>query len=220
MNIETKRGAQVYTPLSLRLYDWWVLDISNSYAWQCKTRPVLLDHFQAFLGKDHMDIGVGTGFYLAQSSQQAGHLTLVDLNPSSLKAASQRVSARYTPECIEHDIFKPLPDRLNHRFDSVSLFYLLHCLPGEMAFKSAVIANAARTLKADGILYGATILGSGVIHNKFGRKLMNIYNKKGIFSNWQDSAEELKKILEASFRQVEIKICGTVALFSASQKIS
>lgn len=47
-------------------------------------------------------------------------------------------------------------------------------------------------LTKDGILYGATILGDGVMHNSFSSKLMRIYNHKGIFSNMSDSEEGLK----------------------------
>ncbi|EGP1514729.1 SAM-dependent methyltransferase, partial [Salmonella enterica] len=30
-------GAKVYNPFTLSLYDWWVLNISNKYAWKCPT---------------------------------------------------------------------------------------------------------------------------------------------------------------------------------------
>lgn len=97
---------------------------------------------------------------------------------------------------------------------------LLHYLPGNMNTKESVISNSAPTLKADGTLYGATILGSGVTHNKFGSKLMNIYNKKGIFNNWQDSASDLRAILKTHFREVVVKVNGTVALFPRQEKFN
>ncbi|NEG58172.1 class I SAM-dependent methyltransferase [Pantoea agglomerans] len=219
MEFDSQKGAQVYTPISLWMYDWWVLNISNTYAWQCKTRPVLIDHFQKFMGENHMDIGVGTGFYLSQVSKKPKNVTLLDLNPNSLKAASERIAPLYAVRCIQHDVFMPLPEDLNNSVDSVSMFYLLHCLPGNMNAKEIVISNAASTLKAAGTLYGATILGSGVTHNKFGSKLMNIYNRKGIFDNWQDSADDLRAILDAHFQKVDVTVCGTVALFSATGKI-
>ncbi|KAA5920949.1 class I SAM-dependent methyltransferase [Pantoea sp. Bo_2] len=219
MEFDSQKGAQVYTPLSLKIYDWWVLNISNTYAWQCRTRPILLDHFQKFMGENHMDIGVGTGFYLSHTSKKPQNFTLLDLNPNSLKSTSERIVPQFTVRSIQHDVFMPLPADLNNSFDSVSMFYLLHCLPGSMNTKEIVISNAASALKADGTLYGATILGSGVTHNKFGTKLMCLYNKKGIFNNWQDSADGLRAALDAHFREVDVKVCGTVALFSASGKI-
>lgn len=219
MEFDSQKGAQIYTPISLKIYDWWVLNISNTYAWQCRTRSILLDHFQNFMGGNHMDIGVGTGFYLSHTSKKPQNVTLLDLNPNSLKSASERIAHQYAVRCIQHDVFMPLPAYLNSSLDSVSMFYLLHCLPGNMSTKKCVISNAASTLKVTGTLYGATILGSGVTHNKFGSKLMSIYNKKGIFNNWQDSADGLRAALEAYFREVDVRVCGTVALFSAAGKI-
>ncbi|MCV5306560.1 methyltransferase, partial [Escherichia coli] len=60
----TDDGAKIYTPLTLKLYDWWVLGVSNRLAWGCPTKEHLLPHFLEHLGNNHLDIGVGTGFYL------------------------------------------------------------------------------------------------------------------------------------------------------------
>ncbi len=38
-------GTKIYTPFTLKLYDWWVLSISNSYAWHCPTKEILLPYF-------------------------------------------------------------------------------------------------------------------------------------------------------------------------------
>ncbi|EFP7487046.1 TPA: SAM-dependent methyltransferase, partial [Escherichia coli] len=83
---------------------------------------------------------------------------------------------------------------------------------------SCVIRNAAQALTDDGTLYGATILGDGVVHNSFGQKLMRIYNQKGIFSNTKDSEEGLTHILSEHFENVKTKVQGTVVMFSASGK--
>ncbi|HCU1814198.1 TPA: hypothetical protein OUH30_004422, partial [Escherichia coli] len=91
-----------------------------------------------------------------------------------------------------HDVFEPYPAALHGQFDSISMFYLLHCLPGNISTKCCVIRNAAQALTDDGTLYGATILGDGVVHNSFGQKLMRIYNQKGIFSNTKDSSSILR----------------------------
>lgn len=219
MHTDSSKGAKVYTPLSLRLYDWWVLNLSNRYAWRCKTEPILLEHFQQHIGVRHLDVGVGTGYYLAKSLHKTRYITLLDLNPNSLKSAENRVGSERIAECIEHDVFIPLPERLEGNYDSVSMFYLLHCLPGDMVVKSAIIGNVASTLKVSGTLYGATILGKGVEHNTFGRKLMSIYNKKEIFCNNLDSLDSLHEALSGHFKQVSVKLHGTVALFAAKQKI-
>ncbi|MEN3524503.1 SAM-dependent methyltransferase, partial [Proteus mirabilis] len=55
-------------------------------------------------------------------------------------------------------------------------------------------------------------------HNFFGNKLMSVYNKKGIFSNYSDSADALEKVLSCFFYDVSIHIQGVVALFTARNK--
>ena len=198
MKKNTDDGAKIYTPLTLKLYDWWVLGVSNRLAWGCPTKEHLLPHFLEHLGNNHLDIGVGTGFYLTHVSTRAGE--------SKIKHK------------ISHDVFEPYPAALHGQFDSISMFYLLHCLPGNISTKSCVIRNAAQALTDDGTLYGATILGDGVVHNSFGQKLMRIYNQKGIFSNTKDSEEGLTHILSEHFENVKTKVQGTVVMFSASGK--
>ena len=58
--------AKIYTPLTPKaLWDWWVLGVSNRFAWDVPiTKEHLLPHFLEHLGNNHLDIGVGTGFYL------------------------------------------------------------------------------------------------------------------------------------------------------------
>ncbi|CAM3401555.1 MULTISPECIES: class I SAM-dependent methyltransferase [Yersinia] len=215
MNAKNAKGAQVYTPLSLKLYDWWVLNISNKYAWRCSTKDILLPHLQQHMGKKHLDIGVGTGYYLANTPRGSQNITLLDLNPNSLEASKNRVGLHRISECVLHDVFQSLPEHLNNQFDSVSLFYLLHCLPGNMSEKAPAIALAASAIKDDGVVCGATILGEGVEHNAFARKLMSVYNQKGIFSNYQDSLDNLHSVLSTHFKQVDVQLHGTVAVFSA-----
>uniref|UniRef100_UPI0022E61EAC class I SAM-dependent methyltransferase n=1 Tax=Escherichia coli TaxID=562 RepID=UPI0022E61EAC len=187
MKKNTDDGAKIYTPLTLKLYDWWVLGVSNRLAWGCPTKEHLLPHFLEHLGNNHLDIGVGTGFYLTHVPESS-LISLMDLNEASLNAAS------------------PYPAALHGQFDSISMFYLLHCLPGNISTKSCVIRNAAQALTDDGTLYGATILGDGVVHNSFGQKLMRIYNQKGIFSNTKDSEEGLTHILSEHFENVKTKV--------------
>jgi hypothetical protein len=43
---------------------------------------------------------------------------------------------------------------------------------------------------------------------------MDVYNKKGIFSNQYDSLDGLKRALDQRFRDVSIEIIGCAALFS------
>ncbi|MGE9550143.1 class I SAM-dependent methyltransferase [Erwinia amylovora] len=220
MRIDGTKGAKVYTPVTLKLYDWWVLSLSNRFAWRCQTQGFLVPHFRRHLGENHLDVGVGTGYYLEKLHPYLQEVTLLDLNAASLTSAARRIDPSRLMNCLQHDVFQPLPPELHHRYDSVSLFYLLHCLPGDMATKAAAIGNIKAAVTQNGTLYGATILGYGVSHNAFGRKLMAIYNRKGIFSNTQDSLSELEAMLHQHFREVEVSLQGTVALFAARDKIA
>lgn len=219
MNGSSEAGAAVYSPLTLKLYDAWVLGISNRFAWQCPTREVLQPFFDRNVGAQHLDVGVGTGYYLANANlPDTTHVTLLDLNPNSLRAAQQRFG-RADTQILQHDVFKPLDASQHQRYDSISLFYLLHCLPGSMPEKAAVFANLKPCLKPGGVLFGATILGDAAGHNGFGRKLMAAYNKKGIFGNRSDTVADLRLALEQHFAQVSIEVVGKVALFSGKSPI-
>ncbi len=65
-------------------------------------------------------------------------------------------------------------------------------------------------------MYGATILGSGVQHNAFGRMILNFGHKEGFFCNWGDSEEGLRKELGRYFERVETRVVGTICLFKGS----
>ncbi|MCQ2996037.1 class I SAM-dependent methyltransferase [Pseudomonas syringae] len=219
MSTSSEAGAAVYSPLTLKLYDAWVLGISNQFAWHCPTRQVLQPFFDRHVGARHLDVGVGTGYYLAKARlPDTTHVTLLDLNPSSLQAAKDRFG-RADTQVLQHDVFKPLDASQHGRYDSISLFYLLHCLPGTMDEKAQVFASLKPCLKNNGVLFGATILGDAADHNGFGRKLMDIYNKKGIFGNRSDTVAGLRNALELHFAQVSIEVVGKVALFSARSAI-
>ncbi|OCR21866.1 SAM-dependent methyltransferase [Pseudomonas syringae] len=215
MNQSSQAGAAVYSPLTLKLYDGWVLGISNRFAWQCPTRKVLQPFFNRHVGARHLDVGVGTGYYLANANLPAStQVTLLDLNPSSLEAARQRLG-RPDTRVVQHDVFQPLSDEQVAVCDSISLFYLLHCLPGNMADKAVVFGNLKSRLADNGVLFGATILGDEANHNGFGGKLMAVYNKKGIFGNRNDTLAGLRSALAQHFADVSVEVVGKVALFSA-----
>ena len=219
MSHDTETGASIYSPLVLGLYDAWVLGLSNRYAWQCPTRDVLLPFFRRHAGEVHLDVGVGTGFYPVHAGLPVStRVTLLDLNPASLQAAKRRLD-RATTTLVRHDVMTPLPARRVGSFDAISLFYLLHCLPGTMSDKARVFAHLKRHLRPGGVLYGATILGDEAGHNRFGRGLMAIYNRKGIFGNRHDTRLGLEQALRRHFGEVDVRIVGKVALFEARRPL-
>jgi hypothetical protein len=77
-----------------------------------------------------------------------------------------------------------------------------------------VASNLRPYLASGGVLFGSTILGRGVAHNLLGRRLMRLYNGKGVFSNVEDDQEGLEQGLASQLSDVEIEVVGAVALFA------
>lgn len=215
---DIKSGQAIYTPSVLSVYDLWVVHFSNYWVWRCPWQTQL-QQFQDNITANHLDIGVGTGYYLKRCQwPKPTRLALMDLNPNCLNKAKTLV-AELNPETYVADIFKPQP-QLAQQFDSISMNFLLHCLPGDMDNKQVVIENAAQMLKPNGILFGATILADPQLHNVMGKTLAAFYNKKGIFSNQNDKLTALQVALERYLTEVDIKVVGGVALFKGKARVN
>lgn len=211
---DAARGAAVYTPSILAAYDWFVLGFSNSLVWKCPSQ-VILDFYNEHVSGKHLDIGVGTGYFLdrCRFPSTAPTLALFDLNPNSLAKTARRLR-RYAPSCHAGNVLCPIDIGLSG-FGSIGLNYLLHCLPGNLESKSIVFEHAKPLLEDGGVIFGSTILGTDVPHNFLARKLMPAYNAKGFFSNLTDRRQDLEAGLKAHFGEYTIRIEGCVALFSA-----
>ncbi|MGI9415960.1 MAG: class I SAM-dependent methyltransferase, partial [Hyphomicrobiales bacterium] len=182
-----RAGQAAYTPLTLKIYDWFVLGFSNRFVWRCPTSE-LEALYDRNVSARHLDVGVGTGYFLDKAAWPVAdpQITLVDLNSHSLDAAARRIG-RFSPEAVVANILEPLP--IERTFDSVGLCYLLHCLPGSIPEK-AVLFDHVLPVMADGAsLFGATIVQGDAPRSRAAQALMNIYNRKGIFSNAQDRFE-------------------------------
>lgn len=211
----TEKGAIIYSRTVLAVYDWWVLGIACTFAWRCKTTEHLVPFFQQNVGKELLDIGVGTGYYLSHANLAAdAGVTLVDMNQNALDAAKIRLGREGT-ECWVHDITKPLP--MKKQFDSMSMFFLLHCMPGPVENKTAIFAHLKHHLTSDGVLFGATILGRGVKHNLYGRFIMYTLNKKGAFDNRGDSETAIVEALREHFHIVEARVVGRILIFKGKK---
>jgi hypothetical protein len=211
---EVEAGQRVYTPLTLRAYDLFVLGFSNRFVWRCRSSE-MLKRYDRHVGARHLDVGVGTGWFLDRCSWpvESPKITLVDLNENSLSAASERIR-RYAPATVQANVLDPV-DLGDARFDSIGANFLFHCLPGGTEWKAAtVVSNLRPYLAAGGVFFGSTILGHGVDHSLLGRRLMRLYNRKGIFSNVEDDRRGLEQGLASELTDVEIEVVGAVALFA------
>jgi ubiquinone/menaquinone biosynthesis C-methylase UbiE len=214
-HLNTESGASVYSPTVLKLYDLCVNGLSHRFVWQCPTKTVLLPFYKEHLGPKHLDVGVGTGFFIARAGLTSSHqVGLLDLNENCLRAAAAQVKQAKV-RTFRRDIMQPSSEPADTGYDSISLFHVLHCLPGTMDDKETAIANLKRYLSKTGVLYGVTILGEEAGHNPIGRMLLKLYNDKGIMHNMADTLDGLQLMLGRQFRNVQIRRHNKVALFVA-----
>ncbi|MCG8352074.1 MAG: class I SAM-dependent methyltransferase, partial [Chloroflexales bacterium] len=206
-------SVAIYTKPILALYDIAVLGLSNRYAWRCPSAAIRR-WYTAHITANHLDIGVGTGYFLPHCSYPVPRpwLTLLDRNPNSLQRAAKRL-AQHHPNTLLADALQPLPFRAQS-FDSIGLNYVLHCLPGAMATKTGMFAQLASLLRPGGRLFGATILGQGVQQNRLARTLLHVYNTCGVFNNRADSLADLEQGLRQHFSSYTLHVVGMAALFA------
>jgi ubiquinone/menaquinone biosynthesis C-methylase UbiE len=210
---DVEAGQAIYSRFVLSVYDIYVFGVSNRYIWKCPTSKLVQNYENNVSGK-HLDIGVGSGYLLDASRfpVEAPRVGLLDLNSNSLDVTENRIK-RYKPIIFKRNVFEKLSIG-QHTFDSIGMNYLLHCLPGSMEEKSIVFDNAVEVLNPGGSLFGATLLQKGVHLGWAAKKLMRIYNRKGIFSNAYDSVDALEEILKSKFSTYSIDIYGCAAVFS------
>ena len=207
-------GQAVYSRKILLIYDWYVLGFSNRFIW-CNPTPALVRLYSESISARHLDVGVGTGYFLdkCQFPVQFPDIALLDLNNNSLAATHNRIR-RYQPRCYQANILEPL-DMPEKPFSSISVNYLFHCVPGCISEKAIAFDYLLPYLQEGGVIFGSTLLQQGVKRSRMAQKLMAVYNEKGIFHNQQDSQEELEQALESRFSRYELTIKGCAAIFKA-----
>ena len=150
------KGQRDYTPRLLNAYDRVVLGFVAKAVWHCPT-PRLVEGYRQHIRPNHLDVGPGTGYFIAQSGLAAGSpVTIVDPNPNVLTHASAHLT-QFDVTAVQADVLKPLP--VEGRFDSAALHLVIHCLPGPMSRKALAVKDVAAVLAPDGVLFGASVLG-------------------------------------------------------------
>jgi hypothetical protein len=101
-------GQAVYTRRTLAVYNLVVLGISNRFVWKCPM-PRLLAHCERHVSANHLDVGVGTGYFLGRFRfpALAPRIVLTDLNPNALAFACHRI-ARCRPSRYRRNVLDPV----------------------------------------------------------------------------------------------------------------
>jgi SAM-dependent methyltransferase len=207
----------LYTPLFLSFYDHFVLRFNSPVLWGCR-RQVLLSHFAGHLSANHLDVGVGTGYFLQHGTagRRIERLGLMDPNQEALRYAARRVEALRL-EILQHDATRPVVPR-PAPFSSISIHYLLHCIPGDLKEKACILDNLLPLLDEGGTLFGATILAHGVKVPALSRLAMSYFIRRGAMNNAADSLDDLRAILDSRLDGVELQVEGMVALFAGRKR--
>ena len=211
---QVEAGHAFYTRRSLRIYDPMILGYFSRLAWRCPARRIV-EHYDAHVSSNHLDVGVGTGYFLdhCRFDTPRPRVALMDLSEPCLDAARRRV-ARYDPELYRANVLEPMSFE-GRRFDSIGLNYLLHCVPGRMRDKGPMVLEHLKALAEPGaVLFGATLLHDGVNRNYLARKVMERNNRHGIFSNADDDLAGLQAVLGEHLRDSRLEVVGCVGIFA------
>ncbi|MGV9638085.1 class I SAM-dependent methyltransferase [Nocardia rhamnosiphila] len=208
-------AAAPYTRPFLAAYDLWVIRLSNPFAWQCPSQT-MLDLYNQHTGPRHLEIGPGSGWYLAHTDLPPGtSITLMDLNPTPMSYTQHRMeTAGHHVHTVTGNVLDPVPADAGTGFDSIGMNFVMHCVPGTSAEKSVAFQHLAHVLADDGTLFGSTILNTRP-RTVFGRALSFAYSRVGAFNNSADDRPALENSLRAAFRQFAIAQVGDVTLFTA-----
>lgn len=210
---QVQAGHAVYTKRFLRIYDVLVLRFLSRFVYRCPSSR-LLRHYNEHVSANHLDIAVGTGFFLERCRFPTSRprLGLMDINENSLEVARQRL-ARFEPEVYRRNVLEPI-EIDTPRFDSAGMNYLLHCLPGDIRSKAVVFEHVKPLLNPGGVIFGATMLFGGVPVNALARDGMKRLNKQGVMTNENDDLDGLKWSLSQHLSDVTVEVVGTAALFA------
>ncbi|MGI9515632.1 MAG: hypothetical protein ACR2NP_01185 [Pirellulaceae bacterium] len=203
----------------LRWYDLVVPGWLSERVWRCPASQ-LDEMYERFSRPRHLDIGVGTGFYLQRllnTDWNPCRLILADANPDCLEYASRQL-ADVPHETVQIDVLD-LDPQLAARLgtvESIAANFLLHCLPHGIASADGLADLASEILVDDGIFFGSTITGEVAGQQPTSRRVMRLFNRLHIFGNRGDNVYQLQMLLSSRFAHCRIRSAGCVTMFAAS----
>jgi hypothetical protein len=99
------------------------------------------------------------------------------------------------------------------RFESAGLLNLLHCLPGDLAYKCTIFDRIADHMNSGGRIFGSSLLGRSAQHGHAALALIKLLNQAGVFCNADDSLDSLRAELGKRFSNFRLRTRGSMALF-------
>ncbi|AXA33346.1 class I SAM-dependent methyltransferase [Francisella adeliensis] len=213
-NKSSDAGQKIYSKTVLKIYNFWVLFFNNRFLWKCKTSN-LVDLYSKNVSRNHLDVGVGSGYLLNKVRNKLDKVTLMDLNPTCLDYVENVLKDKEVSK-VQTDILVNVPESFHNQFDSIGANYLIHCLPDNNT-KDMVFKNLAKMLKSTGVAFGSTIING--YDSKMAINVADKFNKKGIFDNENDSYEKIEQYIKENFENHEISQVGSVCIFSMSHPI-
>lgn len=212
--LEVNTGQWLFSHMSHRLYDVGLYRFVSRVFWRCPTER-LLDHYVENVSGSHLEVGVGSGYFLRRTlcREHVHRLTLWDLNKTCLIKAAQKLRS-FEPELRHHNILEPL-DGVACACQSVGMNYALHCIAGSFKENRRLFQTIHNQLAPGGVFFGATLLQTAGGTTLLSRLGMVVLNALGIFHNRQHRLEDLRAVLEELFPDVDIKLVGNATVFRA-----
>jgi len=214
LNKSTHDGQKVYSKLVLKLYNFVVLFFNNTFLWKCKTSQ-LLQLYKDNVSHNHLDIGVGSGYYLKNVKDRLSKVALMDLNPNCLEYVKNVLKDKEV-STYQVDILKDVAEEFYSKYESISCNYLIHCLP-DNGNKEKVFENIAKMLSKDGVAFGSTIIDD--YSSSLAIMVANKFNAKGVFDNKNDTYESIEKYIKNNFAEYTIKQIGSVCVYIMSKPL-
>jgi hypothetical protein len=205
-----QRGRSIYTSGFLTAYDP-MLRVTCPLVWHCP-RQAMVDLYCNNAGMRHLDIGPGTGYFLDKCNFPGPEpsIALVDNSMAVLDRVTSRI-ARYRPTVYFGDALDL--DLGTAKFESAGLLNLLHCLPGDMAYKCTIFDRITDHMDSGGRIFGSSLLGPSAPHGHAALALIKLLNRAGIFHNADDSLDSLRAELGKRFSSCRLRAYGSMALF-------
>lgn len=220
MNKSTQTGQRMwlgqlfFSSMSHYLYDIGLYRFVTQKIWRCP-RSRLMDNYVENISDNHLEIGVGSGFFLQHTlcADFVRRLVLLDLNRRCLSKSAARLKL-FAPQTHQHNILEPF-EASEDGFTSVGMNYVLHCIGGSFQRNQCIFRHVQSQLVDGGVFFGATLVKQPLKNGVLSWIFMRLLNGIGIFNNSRHTVAELRQAMQACFDEVEISVVGNAAVFRA-----